>query len=49
MVELPNPLSTGKIMQVPAYIVVCENCSFVRMHSKRIIDEKIAALGKESS
>jgi hypothetical protein len=47
VLRLPNPISSGQILSVPAYMLVCENCQFVRLHAKRPIDEEIAALKKE--
>src|ERR1700683_1513529 len=47
--HLPNPLSSGTVLAVPAYLFVCDNCQFMRMHSKKLIDERIAALAKGSS
>jgi hypothetical protein len=49
ILSLPNPLSTGQTFAVPAYLVVCSNCQFMRLHAKITVDEKIAGFAKEGT
>jgi hypothetical protein len=47
VVYLPNPQSTGLMMAVPSYMLICNNCNFIRLHAKKIIDKKLKVISEK--
>lgn len=47
VIYLLNPSSPSHLMAVPAYVMVCNNCSFIRLHAKRVIDKKISSISEK--
>jgi len=47
VVYLQNPPSTGPMMAVAAYLMICNNCNFIRLHAKKVIDKKIKIISEK--